>query len=373
MLAISLFVAMAVQPESIVTPVIAKYGFAVQRSQNGLTTYEKWESVIPTLTNAGGQGGQSTAAGASEKTPTLPKEIREIQFLECMSRLSSPPVWQPLRNRYHLKNAYLGSANGVHVYANAAVWELVYVQKQLKLEGGEDWRKLAAEGILADDQTSSRSCIYLFKDADDDAVRAIAAALVSKPDKAWDLYLAMGQIQTRLATAKLVEGYASPNKEIHRAAMYALVYEPLREEAKAQYLEMLDNRLYVASIAKAAARYGWTEALPSIRAYIKEPIGGPFTDVLEAERSLSGKPVPDSVMLALQAICNTREPEYTRAIHTLIRHPDHELVIAHALRITGGKVTDAMPQVQAAKKILQALPKSEVDELRARLDHPSKS
>jgi hypothetical protein len=367
MLAISLLMAITVQQESIVTPVIAKYGFAVQRSQGGLTTYEKWETMIPPPGTAGGQGGQATAAGASEKTPPLPKEIREIQFLECMSRLSSPPVWQPLRNRYHLKNAYLGSANGVHVYGNSAVWELVYVQKQLKLEGGEDWRRLAAEGILADDQTSSGSCIYLFKDADDHAVHAITEVLATRPDKAWNLYLALSQIKTSLATARLVEGYSSSDREVHRAAMYALVHEPLRKEAKSQYLEMLTNKLYVAAIAKAAALYGWTETLPSLRAYIKQPVGGPFVDVLEAERALSGNPVPLSVKAALQSIGSAMEPEYSRAIQTLIRHPDRELIIAHALRIVHGKVSEAMPQVRAARKVLDSFPKSEVDELRARL------
>ena len=342
----------------------------MQRSQGGLTTYEKWETKIPPPGTAGGQGGQATAVGASEKSPPLPKEIREIQFLESMSRLSSPPVWQPLRNRYHLKNAYLGSANGVHVYGNAAVWELVYVQKQLKLDGGEDWRRLAAEGILADDQTSSGSCIYLFKDADDDAVQVLTSVLSTRPDKGVGLYGALGQIRTKLATAKLIEGYGSRDKEVQRAAEYGLISPPLRPDAKSQYLAILAQKRYVDPIALTAVELGWTEALPALREVIAKPQGlGVLRTALDAERALSGREPPEEVERAFQILRTGPHAELAKAIGILAQYPDRELVAAHALSVFGLKIGGGDARFDAARKVLRSIPKQVLDSFRARVQY----
>ncbi len=292
--------------------------------------------MSPAVAPAMGQGG-----GSSRTVSKSSLSVRnEVQFIASSGRLSQSPAWKALKHTHHLESTYLGLKEGVHYYAFAPIPESLSVQKQLNLQGGVNWQWLAAKGTVINDEGryTANSCVFLFKEGDDTGVQHLMTFATQNSKDSWYSVLGLGNVPTKQATAQLISLYKANSEDFRKAAAYALIHEPLRKEAKAEYIDMLYKGLYVEHAAKAASDWGWGDALPALQMAIDKP-ESPMSLVaaIEAERKLSGKPIPENVLTAGRLSAEASAQQISLAKSTLTAYSDKEVVAAYAYRYTLSK------------------------------------
>jgi hypothetical protein len=376
MLAISLLLAITMQDRSSdIEAAIKTFGYVLESGKATESGRELAFFRMSPKYEGGAQGGYSAGPGrgktVAKPPPPIPRVRDDVRFLVATQPLAKPPNWPELKNIHFQRAAFLGR-NGAHFYYGyAPIPTLIAVQKSVGATGGEDWRKLAVEGLLADDRNgyTANACTQLFKDADDSAIPYLLEALKSGSPWSYRVIEAIGMIRTPGATSTLIQIYWAAQPEVHQTAALALAKDASEDVVKAVLLDAMSKGKLVPTFAGIAAKRGWTEALPAIRAAIAKPeVVSDLIVMLESERSLSGNPVPAEIAEALRGILSGNSGIKANSMQVLAAHPDKEIVAAYGVRLlynhSKGNVSS---RVRVGEELLARLPKNVVDSVIARL------
>lgn len=279
-----------------------------------------------------GQGGQPVSKPGLRPVPTVRNQVR---ILASTERLSQSPSWGELKHIQHVESAYLGLRESFHYYMLAPIPEALLIQKHLKLQGGVDWQWLAAKGTSIQDAGTytANSCVHLFREGDDKGLQHLMTFAIQDAKRAWHTILGIGNIPTPLATERLISFYRSNSEDFRGAAAYALIREPFRKAAKAEYIDMIAQGKYVEQAAKAAVEWKWKDAVPALQIAIEKPRhAATLIAALEAERTLIGKDIPESVLEAGRLPLDASLKQVASARTILLTHHDKQLVSAYAYR-----------------------------------------
>lgn len=341
---------------------ITKMGYKKERESSVVSgvrldyvrmTYER-------STTGGGQAGTGTKSVGPKPIPTV---RNEIQVLATSSKLTASPTWATLKHIHHLESAYIGSREGAHFYLMAPIPESLAIQKQLQLQGGMDWQWLAAKGTSIEDEGryTANGCAYLFREGDDTGLRNLVSFVTPDGNKSWYTIMGIARVPTKAATDQLITLYRSNSEELRQAVAYALVSEPLRKEAKAAYIDMIARSTYVEEASKAAIQWKWDDAVPALLTAIDKPRNvSSLIAALEAERTLTGKPVPEEVIAAGKSAFSASPREVSATKSVLLAHPDKELIAAYAYRYANAKSkVDTSAVTKMGREVLELLPASD--------------
>ncbi len=191
------------------------------------------------------------------------------------------------------KAVHMGRGMGMDWYANATIYDQERLRQSLKLEGGDDRLALLTEAMLVQDEgaMTRNSCVHLLAAEGDKAIPYIQAAVEGRENGAQAIH-ALAFIQTDAATEYLNQLYqAEPTRAF---AEYALIHEPFRQDAKEQYLDMLQRRRYVVETAKACVQFGWKDATPLMNAEYDGRISMRIRDCLPRRADPGGPARPGS-------------------------------------------------------------------------------
>lgn len=310
-------------------------------------------------------GGQGPANGKAVGPKPVPTVRNEVQILATSERQSQNPSWGALKHTHHLESSYLGIRDGYHYYALAPIPESLSVQKHLKLQGGVDWQWLAAKGTATEDEGTytANSCLYLFREGDDRGLQHLLVFASQDPKKSWHAILGIGNIPTQLATDQLIALYRSKSDDYRGAAAYALIHKPFRKAAKAEYIDMISKGMYVGEAAKAAVEGQWQDAIPALHLAIEKPeYVGTLIAALEAERTLTGKSIPEAVSEAGRLPLNASPQQITAAKSVLLVHPDKQVVAAYAYRYANLRAKSNTTNLEKlGREILESLSPTDRD------------
>lgn len=311
-------------------------------------------------TTGGGQAGTGTKSVGPKPVPTV---RNEIQVLATSNKLTASPTWTTLKHIHHLESAYIGNREGSHFYLMAPIPESLAIQKQLQLRGGVDWQWLAAKGTSIEDEGryTANGCSFLFREGDDAGLRNLVNFMTPDGNKSWYTVMGIARVPTKAATDQLISLYRSNSEELRKAVAYGLVSEPLRKEAKAEYIDMIARCTYVEQAAKAAIQWKWDDAVPALQIAIGKPRDvSSLIAALEAERALTGKPVPEEVIEAGKSAFTASPREIAAIKSVLLAHPDKELIAAYAYRYANAiSKVDTSAVIKMGREVLELLPSSD--------------
>ncbi|MCA9265785.1 MAG: hypothetical protein KDA60_18110 [Planctomycetales bacterium] len=224
-------------------------------------------------------------------------------------RLMAHITWDESPSRYHNRSVFMGRGLGYLWFSRATLFDQEWVRSNFDLQGGDDRIPLLTDGLTIDDEgaMTSNSCQHALAKYGDEALPYIRAAIDrAGNEKCWRVIGSLAFIRTTHATEMLLELYDRPDKELHQAAVYALVHQPYRADAKRAYVDMIRNAERVdrvASACAAAVTFQWTEALPILETRISQPRSvRELRFTVAAQRALRAEPVPPGFDEAERAI-----------------------------------------------------------------------
>jgi hypothetical protein len=288
-------------------------------------------------------------------------------------------LWHvPDEKQYRLPVA-LGEGHGFVWFSYATIPMQHFVREQLRLTGGDDRLQLALRGLSVEDEgmTTRNSVAGLFVQFGDEGFAALDEVVRASDDPS-NAVRSMVHFRDAKATARLAELYNSHNKQIHRAAAYALINKPFRPAAKTAYFDMIGRRLHVNEAMQACQELGWKDALPLIEGVVERPSSlGAYRDAYQIYRQLSGKPIDAEVLAAAKVIqrqsgsdraSRPTEGELAAARRTILASADVEgaafVGFSLATFITKGNTA---PVNKDGIEMLRALPRPVVEKMLSRL------
>jgi hypothetical protein len=229
----------------------------------------------------------------------------------------------------------LGEGHGFEWFSYSTIPMQHFVREQLKLSGGDDRLQLAIRGLsVVDEGTNTRdSVMRLFPHFGEKGFDALDEVVRTGSDPTNAIH-SMAFFRDARATARLVELYKSHNEQVHRAAAYALIYQPYRRDAKEAYFDMIARQLHVTEAMRACLEQDWKDALPVIEAVVEKPSSlGAYREAYKISRELSGNPIDAELFEAATIIqCQSSsdrasqptEQELRAARRTIVESPDAE-------------------------------------------------
>ncbi len=261
----------------------------------------------------------------------------EIVLFPEQSQLSNTTkdliLWQELEQEHFVKPVAVGSGYGFQWFVNGTLYHQDVLRSKLELQGGDDQLAVLVDGLFVEDKGSwtRNSLAHLVAQHGNAAIEYIEKAVKDHMgDDPSPAVRPLTFIRTDRATELLMRYYSI--KETKAAAAYALVDKPYRQGAKLQYLDMLRNRKYWNYAIVACTQFGWKESLPILEDMCQKPdLWNMYRDAFIAKRQLSGKPFPQEIMDARNALRKsvwsrdyTNEKECQDAEKTLVNTTDKE-------------------------------------------------
>lgn len=261
------------------------------------------------------------------------------------SGLKNRIKWQDLAQEYFVKPVYMGKGHGFHWFGKTTIFWQDEVRRKMKLTGGDDRVALALEGMEIEEEGSMtrNSMPGIFRYLGDAAIPALQKVIKAhEKDEPYRYVSMLGCIETDKSTAALRTLYRSKVPEVSRAAAYVLATYSVRPGARREYLDMLRRGIRVAHVAAICAKYGWTEAIPSLEVVMVSPqTWWDFESAYMAHRRLTGRPVSEEITGAVVGFIRTdKEAEDARS--ALLEADDREAVavIVIGRYDRGGKISN---------------------------------
>lgn len=252
--------------------------------------------------------------------------------------------WQKSNSPYYTRDVWLGHGYGYEWFTRGTLFGQDLVREKLRLEGGDDRIQLAVDGLRVQDQgtMTANTCIYIPASFGDKAIPYVERAIeVGLPvDGNWRVIGCLAYLQTVRSTDLLIKLFDSRDKEIRRAAQYALIHRPYRPAAKQAYLDMLRRQSSIDSACAACLEFQWKEAIPILREAIAHPLNlYPLSNMITTRRMLEGWPIATDLIEAGQTLRQTtsrdRTPEWNQKLddarRLLIQSDDAEAATMIAL------------------------------------------
>lgn len=310
-------------------------------------------------------GGQAPSSGSQTVGPM----VRD--WVQVWVTKQGKPVWEDLANASRLQSVCLGERDGWRTYVYLPYMEAVYTLKTSTLKGADSWRDLALKGLTIKDKRDSidSGCASFFANEGDAAVPALLKALEGRPDSAWPIVIAIANTRGPRSTKELRRLYASPDKRLSDPAAYALIAEPLRPEAKPEYLSMLAKGKYLIYLAPAVAKRGWKEAIPPLEKAIAAPLNAhALVEALESHRVLTSRPIPPEIKRAFSNLMSFEPVEVEASLATLRGYEDIEVVAAYAYLLSDWYTKgDTAAARKAGEELAAQLPSDVMESVRKRL------
>ena len=219
--------------------------------------------------------------------------------------LKSKIDWQKSSSPWHTRDVCLGEGHGYVWFTHGTIPFQDVVRHKLKLTGGDNPIQLAASGLLVKDDGhfTANSVPYTLARYGDEALPCIKSAIqetsTEDADTMWKVVSSLIAFRSRAATKMLVKLHGAKEETVSRPASYALIHEPFRRDAKAAYLKMLADRVYVDRVSRACVEFQWLEAIPLLDEIIARPKHfRELQTTLFAKRALQGKPVSQKLIEA---------------------------------------------------------------------------
>lgn len=289
--------------------------------------------------------------------------------------LKSKITWQESTSPWHTRDVCLGEGHGYVWFTHGTIPFQDVVRHKLKLTGGDNPIQLAANGLLVKDDGdfTANSVPYTLARYGDDALPYIEAAIretsTEDADTMWKAVTSLVAFRSRAATEMLVRLHGAKEETVSRPASYALIHEPFRRQARAAYLKMLADRVYVDQVSRACVEFQWLEAVPLLDRIIASPDHfRELQSTLFAKRSLQGKPVSQKLIEAGNTLRRSsnrnRTPQLdqqiNQAMELLIASDDGDAANLIALQLAVFVTKGDVREVQAAgMTILKSRPRGE--------------
>ena len=218
--------------------------------------------------------------------------------------------WSDNKSPYHTRGVYLGEGLGYSWFSKSTLFGQEAIRTRLELRGGDDRIQLLVDGLTVEDSgtATSNSCQHLVARFGDVSLPYLRDAIDKAQIKgeAWRMIGSLAHIRTPQATEMLLQYYRSGNQDLHQAAVYALVHQPYRADAKSAYLDMLvhQNRTdRLASACEAVLEHHWNEALPILRERTDRPRSlRELVLTVATKRTLEGNPIAPELRQAEQTL-----------------------------------------------------------------------
>ncbi|HIJ65235.1 MAG TPA: HEAT repeat domain-containing protein [Candidatus Hydrogenedentes bacterium] len=320
------------------------------------------------------------------------------------SKLRKRIPWPALMQQRPVRVFDLGRGHGYRWFGCMDVGGQAYIRRQFNLSGGDDFFKLALRELRrTKDKDTRLTAIGLLADAGERAIPFLVKEIrANRDDCAERAVRALGHIPGAESTALLSDLCRSSDKDISRAAAWALLHPDLRPEAKDVYLDLLRAKKHAGRISEAviafgwedtkpiylgllaeqgwmrdtlpascdvAVHFGWEEALPLLEAICGNPSHfWEYKTAFEAGRTLEGNPLPDEVkeaehLIWAQTSCypeNQPEPSAVEeAIRAIAEYADEEVAAIIALKCAifeGGMICGVGEINKAGRDILEQIP-----------------
>ena len=257
--------------------------------------------------------------------------------------------WDDNNSPYHTRDIYLGEGHGYYWFSRSTLFDQENVRTKLGLHGGDDRIQQLVDGLTIRDAgtMTSNTCRHLVALYGDAVLPILREAIRDSRDEGdeWRIIGSLAYIRSPKATQMLLELYHSTDQNLHQAAVYALVHQPYREDAKAAYMDMLSRQERIdrlASACEAVVEFGWEDALPTLRQRIAEPRSiRELTYTVAARRALEGNPIEPSLAQATQRLSGAasteedpqRAAEIANARRILVASKDNEVANLMALSL----------------------------------------
>lgn len=331
-----------------------------------------------------GQGGGQGAAGGQsgigrpqreQVPPKLYETAQILVFRESAQRQDPAKLpWLKADPAPHEITMMMGTAEGRRWYGRMSTATAVSLITWVGLEPSEELDRIAVEALwIEEDGSGTRNTATSYLASQGDRLAPLLIDKTRKSSKPETGIGTLAYVRSDLATEALVTMSREPDPVGDAARRALLVGEP-RPKAKTAYLEMLKTSPFVGA-AKAAAQFGWREALPDVQRHLRETKRGyEVLEFLAAERNLSGRPLPAGVLKAYEQLGQVDDVQ--RGLHydprvdeaTLASLPDNEAVawLAYSLyaKLTKAETTRSKA---SGLRLLKGLPKDETRRLVERL------
>jgi hypothetical protein len=316
-------------------------------------------------------GGGQSGIGARAVT-----RRRYVQFV-LLSDAGGTPLssvkarirWRTRCPGEYTRPVNLGTGLGYVWLADAPIYLQHMAREGLGLVGGDDPIQLLVDGLFVHDRGSMtrNSVMPLIPTCGDRALLYLERAIAQATnDDVWAPVSVLAQIPGERSTQILVGLFESSNETLRRGAAGALTRDPLSENGKRAYFELLRRQWCPESAAAACAKYGWSDALPILDEIITHPKSRfAFRSALEARRRLRGEPVPEDLLAAeatlrrlVSGMPTTRPtPTESDAARTaILNSPDVEYAIVVAINLALYGCKGGAPVNDAGRELLRALP-----------------
>jgi hypothetical protein len=340
-----------------------------------------WE--LKSLPQSGALSQQMHAAAMmlpeAERLERMNRIDDHVQFWGMTQRAGAAPDAKgglapaDLPHRQHRELFYLGRAGGFSWYGFMPIYEFVFLQKKLSLDG-EDFLPALVRGMAIRDfgSCTANSCSGLLGLEGARALEAIDQAIADRLPQRAQLVGAMHSSQDQAVTRWLIGLLSSADAEVAREARRTLLWSP-RAEAVGLYVEWLAEgagRQEVLQELSACRKLKAQRAAASLPKVLAAPASlYEYRQALEMSRELAGKPaMPKDMLAAEQEIQESGygsgpkfdQAEVDRAVQAILAADDPEAAAAVAMSLaTYVTKGDTRAIRKAGVEILRRLPGGE--------------
>lgn len=284
--------------------------------------------------------------------------------------------WLKLKQEYFVRPVYMGKGHGFDWFVNTTISYEDTLRKSLNLEGGDDRLGLLTDALFSQNTYTVNYAMPLISEYGDKAVTYIEIAVqkYSKKDP-WFAILALHVIPSQKCTELIKNYYYSQNNQISSAAAYSLIYEPFKEQAKDEYLDMLAKQKYIREIGMVCEEFIWKDALPIFEDICSNPKSlNNYYDAFVQKRSLEGHTIPAEIIKAQDTLKYTAFPTEEKNVNTvaeakqiILKSADKETAVAIALNLINFSTKAPNETINQIRNfgwnILETLPKTEKTKL----------